>query len=75
MQRAYTGSQFDHVGMCVKFDQEDADDIFILESTGNYGVHFVRFSNMAKHAGTFFKKIVVRNLKFERDTEMLEKLS
>ena len=55
--------------MCVKFDQSDDNELLILESTGNMGVHFVKFSGLAKHEGTFFNKIVVRHLDFERTGE------
>ena len=56
--------------MCVKFDEDtDNGEIYILESTGNLGVHFVKFSGLAKHEGKFFKKIVVRHLGFDRTGE------
>jgi hypothetical protein len=55
--------------MCVKFDGEEDNEILILESTGNLGVHFVKFAGLAKHEGSFFKKIVVRHLKFERTND------
>ena len=57
--RTYSGSEWDHVGMCIKFDSEP-DEMFILEATGNLGVHFKRFSNTLKHLGTFYNKLALR---------------
>ena len=57
--RTFTASEYDHVGMVLKFDKYP-DEVFILESTMNYGVHLTRFSEQVKHYGTFYKRIVYR---------------
>jgi hypothetical protein len=59
--------------MIIKFDSEP-DDVFILEATGNLGVHFKRFTNSVKHLGTFYKKLALRQLDFERTDSHLDKL-
>lgn len=51
--RTYTNCEFDHVGMCLKFDSEP-DELFFLECTSNLGVHLKRFTNLKKHIGTFY---------------------
>jgi len=61
--RTYSQSIWDHVGMCVKFDSEP-NEIFILEATGNQGVHFKRFSNTIKHLNGFYSKLALRQLDF-----------
>ena len=53
MIRTYSNSEFDHVGMCLKFDTEN-DEIFLLESTSNLGVHIKRFTNVIPHIGDFY---------------------
>ena len=59
--------------MCIKFDSEP-NEMFILEATGNLGVHFKRFSNTLKHLGKFYPKLALKHLEFEREDHHLEKL-
>jgi hypothetical protein len=59
--------------MCLKFDDHD-NEIFILESTSNLGVHLIRFSNLVKHIGVFYTRIALRRLNFDRKEEQLELL-
>ncbi len=51
--------------MCVKFDQEE-EEVFIFEATGNHGVHFKRFSVSLKLLGDFYEEIAVRHISFNR---------
>ena len=64
--RAYSKSDFDHVGMCVKF-ASDPEEIYILEATHSAGVHFVKFSAMIPYLGDYYDKLCVRHLGFERE--------
>jgi hypothetical protein len=59
--------------MCIKFDSEP-NELFILEATGNLGVHFKRFTNTVKHLGKFYTKLAHRQLEFERNDEHLQHL-
>jgi len=59
--------------MCVKFDSEP-NEIFIIEATGNLGVHFKRFSSTIKHLGGFYSKLALRRFDFNRKDEHLIKL-
>jgi len=42
--RTFTASSYDHVGMILKFEKYP-EDVFILESTVNFGVHLTKFSD------------------------------
>ena len=68
--RNYTSSDYDHIGMVLKFDCEP-NEIFLLECTSNLGVHLKKFSNIKEHIGSFYKKIALRHLDFERSEENL----
>ena len=48
--RSYLKSDFDHVGMILKFDAEP-DEVYILESTSNSGVHLKRFKSVVPNMG------------------------
>ena len=65
MIRKYLGSDYDHVGMILKFDSEP-DEPYILEATSNNGVHLKRFKAVVPNMGSFYEKIALRHLKFER---------
>ena len=43
--RAYSGSDFDHAAMVLKFGQEP-EDVFFIEATGNQNVSIKRYSDM-----------------------------
>lgn len=73
MTRTFTASSYDHVGMVLKFDTYP-DDVFILESTSNLGVHLTRFSFQMRSYGTFYKKMMYRKLDFDYSEETLSKL-
>ena len=45
-----------------------------MEATGNIGVGLKRFSGMKQALGSFYKKIVIRHLEWERPDGALEKL-
>lgn len=60
MQRFFTNSNFDHVGMILKtYDGE----ILMLEATGNAGVAIYSFASMKKALEKkFYDKIAIRKL-------------
>ena len=71
--RTYSGSEYDHAAMVLKFGAEP-QEVFFMEATGNIGVGLKRFSGMKQALGSFYKKIVIRHLEWERPDGALEKL-
>lgn len=51
--RTYTGSEFDHAAMVLKFGSEP-EDVFFMEATSNQGVSLKRFSGMKFTIGSFY---------------------
>ena len=71
--RTYTGSEFDHAAMVLKFGSEP-DDVFFMEATSNQGVSLKRYSGMKFTIGSFYSKIVLRHLEWERPEMSLDVL-
>ena len=71
--RTYTGNEFDHAAMVLKFGSEP-DEVFFVEATSNHGVALKRFSGMKQTIGSFYKKIVLRHLEWDRSEHSLEVL-
>ena len=71
--RTYSGSEYDHAAMVLKFGSEP-NEVFFIEATGNVGVGLKRFSGMKHALGNFYKKIVLRHLEWDRPDESLELL-
>jgi len=71
--RSYTKSEFDHAGMILKFGSEP-NEIFFMEATSNQGVSLKRFSGMKYTIGSFYKKIVLRHLDWDRPDTSLDVL-
>ena len=71
--RTYTRSEFDHAAMVLKFGTEP-DDVFFIEATGNQGVSIKRYSGMKHTIGSFYKKIVLRHLEWDRPDTALDTL-
>ena len=59
--------------MVLKFGSEP-NEVFFLEATGNAGVTLKRFSGMRHVIGSFYKKVVLRHLDWERPDEALDTL-
>ena len=59
--------------MVLKFGS-DPDEIFFIEATSNQGVALKRFSGMKYTIGSFYKKIVLRHLDWERPDSSLDVL-
>ena len=59
--------------MVLKFGSEP-DDIFFVEATGNQGVTLKRFSAMKHTIGSFYRKIAIRHLDWERPDTSLDTL-
>ena len=71
--RTYSGSEFDHAGMILKFGSEP-DDVFFIEATSNKGVSLKRYSGMKHAIGGFYSKIVLRHLDWDRPDSSLDVL-
>lgn len=73
--RTYSGSHFDHVAMCLKFET-DPSEVFLIEATGNMGVGINRWSSLKEHVGAkkFYDKCAFRHVDMERSDEMIESL-
>ena len=71
--RGYTGSEWDHVAMVLKFGS-DEDEVFLIEATGKRGVHLKKFSVIIPHIGKFYEKVAWRKLNFKRKNANLDKL-
>ena len=68
LTRAVTNSYFDHVGMVVRFEN-DPNEVYFLEATGNMGVSLSRWNFIKKHVGPskFYRKIIFRHVNFNRE--------
>ena len=64
MIRSYTGSDFDHIDLCIKLEN-DPDEVYLLSANGD-GVHVKKFSKTLRHLGSFYSKMVFRHLDFQR---------
>jgi len=76
LTRMYTGSDFDHVAMLLRFDMPgngNQNDIFLIEATGS-GVKVKRWSNLRPHIGKFYDRVMLRHLDFDRDDKTLDAL-
>ena len=70
MIRTYTGSEFDHAALIIKFASEP-DDVFFLEATSNMGVMLKHFGGMKHTMGNFYSKIAIRKLDWDRENDCL----
>ena len=59
--------------MVLKFGSEP-EDVFFMEATSNQGVALKRYSGMKHVIGSFYKKIVLRHLDWERPDMSLDVL-
>ena len=50
LTRTFTNSYFDHVAMILKFEN-DENEIFLVEATGNYGVSLNKWKNLRVNVG------------------------
>lgn len=75
MIRTFTGSQFDHVAMILKFESEE-DEVFFVEASGNHGVALNKWSCIRNQIGhkKFYERVIFRHVNFERDDNMVENL-
>ena len=57
--------------MVMRFDSTDgkSNDVYILESCVDVGVRVQKWKNKRKHYGTFYERIVLRHLEYERPLE------
>ena len=66
-------SDSDHAAMVLKFGS-DPDEVFFLEATSNHGVALKRWSGIKHALGSFYSKIVIRHLNWDRPDSSLESL-
>ena len=82
--RTYTGSIYgksyptfkvftDHAAVILKFE-EHPNEVFFLEATSNNGVSLRRWSTIKQHLGTFYLRVVIRHIDWERTESSLENL-
>ena len=72
IQRGLLRSEYDHIGMVLRFDddsEDKRDEVYILEATGNCGVAIQRWSTIRKHYGKFYTRIVLRHINTDRTDE------
>lgn len=69
--RGVTHSEFDHVAMVLKF--EDDPEVHMLDATLS-GVNITSWSELATFKDEVYKKIVWRQLETERDSEFWERM-
>ena len=50
----------------------EPNDVFFLEATSNAGVTLKRYTGMRHVIGSFYKKIVLRHLEWERPDSALD---
>ena len=71
--RSYSKSEFDHVGMVIRYSDEP-DEVYFIEAVGVHGIMIKQFSGMKDEIGRFYKTMALRHLEFKRTDEELEKL-
>ena len=69
--RTYSGSEFDHAAMVLRYDCEPGE-VYFIEATGDIGVAYKKWSLMNDELGKFYKKIVLRRLTWHRPNDALE---
>jgi len=78
LQRSFTFNDYDHVGMCLRFDSKDPkrkNEVYILEATGNLGVAIKKWSHLRDAYGEFYERIVLRHIEMERTQNHLKMLA
>jgi len=63
----------DHAAVILKFE-EHPNEVFFLEATSNNGVSLRRWSSLKPHLGTFYLRVVIRHIDWERTEESLSNL-
>ena len=62
--RTFTKSEFDHVGLILRFGNT-VEDVFILDSVGEQGVRVTPWICARQFLGGFYDKIAYRKLNFD----------
>lgn len=76
----FTGSDFDHVAIVLKFkkqiDQENEEKLYFLDATSTNGVSINKWSDIILHYGPdlFYQNIVYRSVNFNRTENTLRNL-
>ena len=71
--RTYCNSEFDHAAMVLKFAARP-DEVFLIESTSNFGVTVKNFLGHKRSIGGWYEKVVLRHLEWDRTDESLRNL-
>lgn len=64
--------------MILRFDipgERGVNDVYLIESTGRLGVSLKKWSNLRPHLGTFYNKIAIRHLEYDRDQPSIDRLT
>ena len=70
-----TGSKYDHAAMVIKVEQ-NPEEVLILESTVDEGVHLSRFLDKKSFIGTYFNFMAYRKITISNDQNAyLDRLS
>ena len=73
LTRTFTQSNFDHVGLILRFG-DTVSDVYILEAVGDSGVRMTSWLSARQFLGGFFNKIAYRKLQFDITEEKLKAL-
>ena len=59
--------------MILKFEN-DENEIFLVEATGNHGVSLNKWGNLRVNVGNdkFYHRIIYRHIDFDRDDKMVD---
>lgn len=68
--RTYTNCEFDHVAMVIRYESEP-NEVFLLEAESGNGVSIKRWSEYDDEPGTFYTKVALRHLEWERPDNSL----
>ncbi|CAK74538.1 unnamed protein product (macronuclear) [Paramecium tetraurelia] len=72
IQRAFTGDNFDHVALLLRYNN---GELFLFESMGQTGVSLLSWDTfMRNNWHTLYQQMVYRQLEVNRSNEFLEKL-
>lgn len=74
LQRKFTKSEFDHVGLVLKYS-ESSRDIFLLESVGECGVRLRPWHEVRQAIGSYYSRICFRGLSCVMSRSQLKSLN
>ena len=63
----------DHAALVLKFDSEP-NEVYLIEATANLGVQLKKWSQIKHNLGSFYEKIALRHLEWERPDSSIDLL-